>query len=176
VPEGPAYCAAFSPDGSRIVLGSAHVVPLFNYHGAGVIRIVDATSGRILKHIGDAHKRGVESLAISPRGDTLASAGGDGLVKLWDLRTMTALKELSVTPGVGAKLAFSPGGRFLVVTDYDRTRLLDTLTGEVRDPPGSFRGKASPAFSPDGRYLTAWNIGGMLLYRIEWLEADGAAQ
>jgi WD40 repeat protein len=58
---------------------------------------------------------------VSPDGKTLASAGNDGKLKLWNL---TALLEVATMPGrippATMKLEFTSNGKTLVAFSYDR--------------------------------------------------------
>lgn len=61
-----------------------------------------------------AHARAIHCLAISPRGNCIASGGDDRQIKLWDLdlpsvKLLTALKETESVSG----LSFSPDGHNL---------------------------------------------------------------
>jgi WD40 repeat protein len=58
-------------------------------------------------------------MAFSPDGRLLATAGGDGAVRLWDLGTNTELRRVG---GPGDRLtgvAFSPDGRLLAASGTD---------------------------------------------------------
>ena len=56
---------------------------------------------------------GVGPIAFTPDGKTLASAGGDQTVKLWDVETGDELRTLGKLPGRIWILRFSPDGRAL---------------------------------------------------------------
>jgi hypothetical protein len=73
---------AFSPDGSLLFFGSTDCT--VRVLGVGTRQEVAVLSG----HVG-----GVNALAFSPDGTTLASAGGDGLVRLWPWRTLLERPE-----------------------------------------------------------------------------------
>src|SRR5688500_4508239 len=56
------------------------------------------------------HTADVFSIAISPDGKTLASAGGDGLAKLWVAGTGRVRADLAGHEGRVACVAFAPDG------------------------------------------------------------------
>jgi DNA-binding beta-propeller fold protein YncE len=100
-------------------------------------------------------------LAISPDGKTLAAAGRDKVVRLWDLATGKVRLELTdhQRPDVShlCKPAFSPDGKLLATGDRQGTiRLWDptkgTPLGTLVEPAGELH---QIAFSPDGRSLAA---------------------
>jgi WD40 repeat protein len=98
------------------------------------------------------HSAGVTSVAFSPDGRLVATAGYDSLVKLWDAETGQELYSFAGHPKGTGGVAFSPDGRRLLTGGGDSpARVWDTKTkAEIR----SFTGCAdveSVAFSPDGR-------------------------
>ncbi len=65
---------------------------------------MDGTTLEHLDQIASAHQGGVNDLALNQDGSLLASAGVDGLVRVWDVATRSLLHQIPVSPtgdGVG---------------------------------------------------------------------------
>jgi len=123
----------------------------------------------------------VNSIDFSTRGDWLAAAGSDKVVRVWDVATgrlLATLRGYDDNAGNGQCYAvrFSPDGRSLLVGVKDfategAIRVYDTADlAEIRMLlPGHPNGGTSElVFSPDGKYLVSQGVDGNILFW-DWL-------
>ncbi|VAX39146.1 High-affnity carbon uptake protein Hat/HatR, partial [hydrothermal vent metagenome] len=136
---------------------------VFNHDGSllastdyeGVVCVWDTARGVLLErfadHIGSAH-----SVAFSPRGNLLASAGGlENAIILRDLDTGQMRTLRGHTKRIPS-VSFSPDGRVLASASIDGTvRLWDIATGKARQVfrPHNGWGVRAVRFSPIGGVL-----------------------
>ena len=152
---------AFSPDGTRLVSGFQD----------GTVRLWEVASQTEVATL-EGHTDRVASVAFSPDGLLLASAGGwvDGSVRLWDVATQAQVARLSGHNGDVRSVSFSsPDGGTLASAGggLDPTvRLWDVATGgriaALEEHTGPVH---SVTFSGDGTTLVSGAADGTVLLR-----------
>lgn len=103
------------------------------------------------------HSAMVYSVAFSPDGKIVASAGADKTIRLWNLETGAQIRILQGHSDWVRAIAFSPDGKSLASADYDETiKLWNLATGEpILTLKGNSDSFSSVAFSPDGKTLAS---------------------
>jgi WD40 repeat protein len=153
--DAPVNASAFSPDGrllATVTQGGTTLWDTATWHPVG--RPLRSSQG------------GWEGVDFSPDGRTMAIAGGEGRVELWDVATRRKRRELtdpaaaaSGDPGL-ATVRYSPNGRVIAAgaQETNHVTLWDAATGRVigrpitTHPPGS-GGAHAIAFSPDSKRI-----------------------
>jgi len=133
---------------------------------SGAVPAGDALPAGAVARVGSVrlrHAGAVFAVAYAPQGKVLASAGGDGAVRLWDAATGQEIRCLHWTEDAVTGVAFSPNGNTLAAVSRDgRLAVWDAASGQELDRwhaharfYGEPNGQAatSLAFSADGRLL-----------------------
>ena len=141
---GSVWSVAFSPDGRRIVTGSADKTA----------KVWDSGSGKELVTL-RGHSGGVRSAAFSPDGQRVVTGGDDQTAKVWEAATGTNLLTLRGHSNAVYSVAFSPDGQRIVTGSHDRTaKVWEAATGtNLLTLRGHSNAVYSVAFSPDGQRI-----------------------
>lgn len=113
-----------------------------------------------------AHAGGVARLAVHASGATFASAGEDGLVRLWDLATGAGIDTLAREPQWVDHIAWAPDGSRLAITAGARLSIWrDTRVEHAWEVPAP--GLGDIAWAPDGRRIAVAVNKALYLWRPE---------
>src|SRR5262245_42431183 len=165
------FALAFSTDGKVLASAEGNNSPGFRglgtpASGYGVIRLWDPGSGKELRRL-EGHRGVIRSLAFSPNGKFLVSAGDDKQIRLWAVSTGQDVQQVS--PGAIVHcVVFSPDGSNLAWSGpYHAIHLWDIVRNkEVRSLRGPKGGAVVHAFSPDGKTLAAGSSEGVYLWDV----------
>jgi WD40 repeat protein len=141
------HCAAFSPDGSRVVTGDAD----------GAARIWDVITGQPVPRALLKHSRLVQHVSFSSDGRLLVTGSLDKTARLWNAETGQAIGVPLQHGGAVRRAVFSPDNqRILTASDDGKARLWHV---GAQKPSLELEHDAEvwdAAFSPDGsRIVTA---------------------
>lgn len=156
--------AAFSPDHKLLALP-----------GRAAVSLVDLATGQPVRKLEGEGGTRLPAVAFSDDGKQLVGMGGRGeWVRVWDVATGKAIKQLGVGGGAGAGvgaaativraqqgIVLSPDSSMLAWGDGPVLREMDLGTGRDRSSKGGHQGPVLAAvFSRDGRTVTTVGDGG----------------
>jgi serine/threonine protein kinase/WD40 repeat protein len=133
------------------------------------VRVYDA--GTFEERIPPGHAGRVCAVGVSPDGASVASAGSDGTLRVWDVATRRSMHVIPRRGETAVQSVFSPDGKALYgAWSEDGTILaVDPVTGRWREFGTYGPGLQRLAVSPDGARLAAVGEGAVRL----WALPDG---
>jgi WD40 repeat protein len=163
--SGNTFCVAFSPDGKTLAAGGIYWPDFQMSEHWGTLRLWDAATGSLLYDLRCPDQ--VNSIAFAPDGKTLASAGSDGSVALWEVSTGRWLRNAASDDARLDCVAFSPDGLLIAACGRDwrgshlPVKVWDLTTGAlVASFSGHIGSATSLAFSADGTWLVSVGLDG----------------
>jgi WD40 repeat protein len=135
------------PDGKTLITKSAR----------GIIRLWEASTGKLLHTFPQSWENNSPSYAPSPDGATLTAGHEDGLIH-WDVATGKRRAKLSAQPrGVINGVAYSPDGELLAVSTHQSLHILNAKTGKELHALNGLKVRSLYifCFTPDGKRLAA---------------------
>jgi RNA polymerase sigma factor (sigma-70 family) len=121
---GPAYHAAFTPDGRSVIAT----------HHDGSIGVYEAATGKLVRTFKGAPYLYYPTFA--PDGATFVTLASDSMLRLWDFRTGRQLRSFP-SPPVAQSLAFSPDGK-VIATGHQAHWMPAPGGGMVLSGPGDW--------------------------------------
>ena len=151
---------------------SSLLEPSTRLQAVSVLREVYHLDRFLARNTLQGHSDRVNSVSFSPDGAIIASASGNGVVKLWN-RSGQELLTLQGHSGAVRSVSFSPDGSLIVSASDDGTIKLWDLSGqELQTLEGHSDWVRSVSFSPDGALIASasddgtvklWDLSGQKL-------------
>jgi WD40 repeat protein len=165
--------SALSPDrrlllrGTTVAVGLCGLTPQQDVEriqrAEGALRVVEVDSGKEVGRL-EGHLGPLRAVMFCPDGLHALSAGEDGTMRQWNLKTNKVVRCLKVP---GSSVQFSPDGRRLLSLSEEGALTLWDVATEKCIRQFQLTGVLSAAFSPDGQHALSGGKDGVLrLWRL----------
>jgi WD40 repeat protein len=111
-------CLAVSPDGKQAIVGTTE-----DSYRSHPIKLYDLDTGRETARL-DGHRVHIKALALPVSGRFLVSLDGDGIVRVWDLKSMKCVRQLEVDRHCSWAGAVDRTGSILVAGGFRKLKAL----------------------------------------------------
>ena len=151
--KNPVSAAALGSDSRLLVTLEAN----------GTIELADAKTGQVINQLPHEHLGKVNTIALSPNNQIIASGDDTGLIVIWDISNPNdpkILQKINQPTGV-SKVVFSPDDQTVAAGGADsRIFLWNVSTGQLEGDPliGHTGDVRSLAISPNGRWLASGSV------------------
>ena len=173
---------SFSPNGEILASASEDgTVNFWSLNSTLVEGKYPEIDGLLLKSI-KAHHNVILDVSFSPDGKTIATAGYDNRVKLWNLQGKLLATLLKGASDSVTSVSFHPGEQIIASASYDgKIKLWSTDGALLKILSGHTNSAMSVSFSPDGTLLASgsydttvilWNLDldDLLIRGCNWVE------
>ncbi len=138
--------AAFSPDGSLLVIGARD----------GTLRLLQAESGKPTRTFNPPAATTIASIALSPDGTQVLAGENGPRMQLWDLSAARLVRTTETQVERNHSLGMSHDGRRVLVGDGIKFELREVATGHLIHTFDRDDQHPSPVLlSPDGKLILA---------------------
>ncbi|MDJ1171879.1 WD40 repeat domain-containing protein [Roseofilum sp. BLCC_M154] len=171
------YSLALSNEGTKDLEAAIEVIKagkILQKHQSSDLEVMSALMTQVYqsreRQSFYSNQGSVYSVSYSPDGQTLASGGNDGTIKVWNLETQAEVATLTGHQEWVYSVSYSPDGKTLASGGADGTIKLWNLEtqAEVATLTGHPGGVSSVSYSPDGQTLASGgNDGTIKVWNLE---------